>query len=157
MKKYLVNFTQEIVAEDEKQAKQIAAKQLMVRESMPSILMPVEVFNQLADIREDGREHFMVFHLDTQNHIIARNEVSVGTLNASLIHPREVFRPAIHDNCSHIIVAHNHPSGGLEPSQEDIMVTKRLQDAGKLLGIEVLDHIIVTKNGYRSFKESQLM
>lgn len=121
------------------------------------ILSPREVWEQLKDIRESKKEHFVVFYLDTQNQEIKREVVSIGTLNSSLIHPREVFEPAIKHLASHIILAHNHPSGSLEPSSEDIFVTKRLCDSGKLLGIEILDHAIVTKTGYSSFREKNLL
>jgi DNA repair protein RadC len=121
------------------------------------ILSPREVWEQLKDIRGSKKEHFVVFFLDTQNQEIKRELISVGTLNASLIHPREVFEPAIKHLASHIIIAHNHPSGSLEPSDEDLAVTKRLCDSGRLLGIEVLDHVIVTAGGYASFKEKNLV
>lgn len=121
------------------------------------ILSPQEVWEELKDIRDGKKEHFVVFFLDTQNQEIKREVISVGTLNSSLIHPREVFEPAIKHLASHIIIAHNHPSGSLEPSDEDLAVTKRLADAGKLLGIEILDHVIVTKTGYASFKEKNLI
>jgi len=121
------------------------------------ILSPKEVWEQCKDIRESKKEHFMVFFLDTQNQEIKRELISIGTLNASLIHPREVFEPAIKHLASHIILAHNHPSGSLEPSQEDLAVTKRLTDSGRLLGIEVLDHVIVTGRGHASFKEKNLL
>lgn len=121
------------------------------------ILSPREVWEQLKDIRAGKKEHFVVFYLDTQNQEIKRELISVGTLNASLIHPREVFEPAVKHLAAHIIVAHNHPSGSLEPSDEDLKVTKRLCDSGRLLGIEVLDHVIVTGGGYLSFKEQNLL
>lgn len=121
------------------------------------ILSPREVWEALKDIRESKKEHFVVFFLDTQNQEIKRELISIGTLNSSLIHPREVFEPAIKHLASHIILAHNHPSGSLEPSNEDLSVTKRLTDAGRLLGIEVLDHVIVTKNTYSGFKEKNLL
>jgi DNA repair protein RadC len=121
------------------------------------ILSPRQVWENLRDIRENKKEHFVVFFLNTQNQEIEREVVSVGTLNASLIHPREVFEPAIKHLASHVIVAHNHPSGSLEPSEEDIAVTKRLCDSGRLLGIEILDHVIVTSRGYMSFKEQNLI
>ena len=121
------------------------------------ILSPREVWEQLKYIRESKKEHFVVFFLDTQNQEIKREVISVGTLNSSLIHPREVFEPAIKNLSSHIIIAHNHPSGSLEPSGEDIVVTKRLSDAGRLLGIEILDHVVVTAKGYGSFKEKNLI
>jgi DNA repair protein RadC len=121
------------------------------------ILSPREVWQQCKDIRQSKKEHFVVFFLDTQNQEIKRELISIGTLNASLIHPREVFEPAIHHLASHIILAHNHPSGSLEPSGEDLNVTKRLTDSGRLLGIEVLDHVIVTGGGHASFKEKNLL
>jgi DNA repair protein RadC len=121
------------------------------------ILSPREVWEECRDIRESKKEHFVVFFLDTQNREIKRELISIGTLNASLIHPREIFEPAIHHLASHIILAHNHPSGSLEPSDEDLSVTKRLTDAGRLLGIEVLDHVIVTGGGYASLKEKNLL
>ena len=121
------------------------------------ILSPREVWEALKDIRESKKEHFVAFFLDTQNREIKRELISIGTLNASLIHPREVFEPAIQHLASHIILAHNHPSGSLEPSDEDIAITKRLSDSGRLLGIEVLDHVIVTGGGYTSFKEKNLL
>ena len=117
------------------------------------ILSPQDVWMEMKDLRDSKKEHFVIFYLDTQNQIIKREIISVGTLNESLIHPREVFEPAVRYSTAQIIMAHNHPSGNLEPSPEDIVVSKRLIDAGNLLGIEVLDHIIVTKNGFKSMKE----
>jgi DNA repair protein RadC len=121
------------------------------------ILSPREVWEQLKDIRDNKKEHFVIFYLDTQNQEIKREIISVGTLNSSLIHPREVFEPAVKHLASHVLLAHNHPSGSLEPSDEDLLVTKRLCDAGRLLGIEVIDHVIVTSRGYMSFKEKNLL
>ena len=121
------------------------------------ILSPREVWEQLKDIRTNKKEHFVVFFLNTQNQEIVRETVSVGTLNASLIHPREVFEPAVKHLAAHVILAHNHPSGSLDPSEEDLSVTKRLVDSGRLLGIEVLDHIIVTASVYTRFKEKNLL
>jgi DNA repair protein RadC len=119
------------------------------------LLSPEDVWKQLKDIRESKKEHFVVFYLDIRNREIQREIVSVGTLSASLVHPREVFESAIVHHCAQILVAHNHPSGNLEPSEEDFALTKRLVEAGKLLGIEVLDHVIVSKAGYRSFREAR--
>lgn len=121
------------------------------------ILSPREVWEQLQDIRDHKKEHFVVFFLDTQNQVVKREVVSIGTLNASLIHPREVFEPAVRHLAAHVIVSHNHPSGSLEASDEDLHITRRLVDAGKLLGIELLDHVIVTASGYMSFKEKNLL
>ncbi|CAD7782800.1 MAG: hypothetical protein KCCBMMGE_01538 [Candidatus Methanoperedenaceae archaeon GB37] len=91
------------------------------------------------------------------NQEIKREIISVGSLNASLVHPREVFEPAVRNLAAQIILAHNHPSGDPEPSEDDITVTKRLIEAGKIMGIEVVDHIIVVKNGFFSFKEKGLL
>lgn len=121
------------------------------------ILSPREVWEQLKDIRESKKEHFVVFFLNTQNQEIQRETVSVGTLNTSLVHPREVFEPAVKHLAAQVILAHNHPSGSLEPSQEDLNVTRRLCQSGSVLGIGVIDHVIVTAKGYMSFKEKNLL
>ena len=121
------------------------------------LLKPQDVFDSLKDISLSKKEHFLVFFLDSCNQQIHREIISVGTINASLVHPREVFEPAIKHLAVQVILAHNHPSGDLEPSEEDLTVNKRLVEAGKLLGIEVLDHIIVTKDSFSSFKEKGLL
>lgn len=121
------------------------------------LLSPQDVWEELKDIRDHKKEHFVVFYLDTRNQEIKHETISVGTLNASLIHPREVFEPAIKHNAAQILAAHNHPSGSTEPSVEDREVTKRLVEAGKILGIEVVDHVIVSKSGFASFKELALL
>ena len=154
---YKISLVCEVEAKTEAEAKKQAIKMLTVSEALPLAVSPQAIVNRLEFERVQEKEYFIAFMLNTQNEIIYKNIVSIGTLNSSLIHPREVFRQAIIDNSASIIVAHNHPSGSLEPSQEDLAVTKRLQDAGKLLGIEVLDHIIVTKNGYSSLRERNLL
>lgn len=121
------------------------------------ILMPDQVWENLRDIRDNKKEHFVVFYLDTRNQEIQRDIISVGTLNANLVHPREVFEPAIRVSAAQIIVAHNHPSGNSEPSDDDLQITKRLQEAGKILGIEVLDHVIVAKTSYLSLNDRKLL
>jgi DNA repair protein RadC len=103
---------------------------------------------QLTDIRDKKQEYFVCLTLDGANRLIAKRTISIGTLTASLVHPREVFADAIIDRAASVIVAHNHPSGSLEPSNADKDVTKRLSEAGDLLGIAVLDHIILTKSAY---------
>ena len=120
-------------------------------------LKPKDIWEGLRDIRDRKKEHFVVFYLDTRNQEIKREIISIGCLNANLVHPREVFEPAVKNLAASVIVAHNHPSGNLEPSQEDIDLTKRLAGAGKLLGIELLDHVIVSKEGFSSFKEKGLI
>lgn len=110
-------------------------------------------FFKTVDAVDQDKEHFFVFHLDVRNKVKIMELISLGTLNMSPVHPREVFTRAIGKRAASIILAHNHPSGNIEPSAEDIMVTKRLVDAGKLLSIEVADHIIYTHNGFYSFRE----
>lgn len=95
-----------------------------------------------AYLGQDDQEHFAVALLDTKNNVTGIIRITTGTLDASLVHPREVFRPAVAVSASCIVLMHNHPSGDPAPSREDYAVTKRLQEAGKVLGIEVLDHIV---------------
>jgi len=120
-------------------------------------LKPHDIWEELRDVRDQKKEHFIVFYLDTRNQEIKRDIISIGTLNYNLVHPREVFEPAVKNLAASVIVAHNHPSGCLEPSDEDVSLTRRLAQAGKLLGIEVLDHVIVTKEGFMSFKQKGLI
>ena len=107
--------------------------------------------------KKGEKEYFVIFYLDSRNQEIKREIISIGSLNANLVHPREVFEPAVRDLAAQIILAHNHPSGDPEPSEDDITITKRLIEAGKIMGIEVVDHIIVVKNGFFSFKEKGLL
>ncbi|MDA1169283.1 MAG: DNA repair protein RadC [bacterium] len=118
---------------------------------------PKVVFEYLREkIGREKKENFVVLCLDTRNNLIV-SDVSIGTLNASLVHPREVFNQAILQHASHVIIAHNHPSGDPAPSDEDIHTTRRLVEAGKILGISVVDHIIVTSNNYFSLKDRKLI
>jgi len=116
-----------------------------------------DIYNELLEYKNKKQEYFIVITLDGANHIIEKRVVSIGILNRSLVHPREVFADAISDRAASIVIAHNHPSGLLEASNEDILITKRLQESAKLLGIELLDHIIVSKNGYLSMKDEELL
>lgn len=102
------------------------------------------------------KEHFMILHLDTRNRVIKDEIVSVGTLNSSLIHPREVFKSAIKESANAVILVHNHPSGDTEPSKEDMKITDILFKSGDLLSIKVLDHVIIGNNGYYSFSERKI-
>jgi DNA repair protein RadC len=111
---------------------------------------PDKVLPLLSDIRDKQQEYFVLLTLDGANRLIRKHTITIGTLTASLVHPREVFAPAITDRAASIIIAHNHPSGNLEPSAADQEVTKRLKQAGELLGIGLADHIIVTKNDFCS-------
>ena len=103
------------------------------------------------------RERFIVFWLNNSNVVTGFEVVSEGILNSSLVHPREVFRGAIVATCANIILAHNHPSGNTEPSNEDIQMTKQLIEAGKIIGINVYDHIIFCEGAYMSFVEKRMM
>jgi len=105
-------------------------------------------------VADGHREEFHIVCLDTKNQIIGTHQISVGTLDASLVHPREVFKPAIKDSASSVILVHNHPSGDPTPSPEDRQVTRRLEEAGKLLGIDVLDHIVLGSRGGVSIREA---
>ncbi|MDO7285918.1 DNA repair protein RadC [Shouchella clausii] len=105
-------------------------------------------------IGNEDREILLVMLLDIKNKVIAAHRCHVGSLNSSIVHPREVFKAAILNNAASIIVSHNHPSGDATPSKEDIQVTKRLKEAGLILGIELLDHVIVTYSGnYTSLRD----
>ena len=116
----------------------------------PIIDSPEKAAEQFADIRDKKQEYFVCLTLDGANRLIAKRVISIGTLTASLVHPREVFAEAITDRAASIIVAHNHPSGNLEPSIADKEVTERLRQAGEILGIEVLDHLILGEGGFAS-------
>lgn len=128
-------------------------KRILKDKKSALILSPKDVWENCKDIRESKKEHFVVFYLDARNQEIKREIISIGTLDANLVHPREVFEPAIKHTAAQIIVAHNHPSGNPEPSDDDIAITKRLQEAGKILGIEVIDHVVIAKEAFLSVKE----
>ena len=121
----------------------------------PKIKTAKDVFSYYVDeLQNKRKEYFYALFLDTKNRIIDEELISVGTLNASLVHPREVFNPAIKASANAIILVHNHPSGDCEASRDDIEVTKKLIDSGDLLGIKVLDHVIIGKNTYNCHKEN---
>lgn len=132
-------------------------KRLLKDKKVNLFLTPKDVFDRLIEYRDKKKEHFFVFYLDVKNQEIKFEVISVGVLDASLVHPREVFEPAVKYLAAQVIVAHNHPSDNVEPSENDLNITKRLLEAGKILGIEVLDHVIVSKNHFFSFKEKGLI
>lgn len=125
--------------------------------NLPSINSAKDAVAQLQELRTAKKEHFIVLYLNARNQLAHKETVSIGTLNANLVHPREVFKPAIDCLAASVIIAHNHPSDDANPSDEDVEMTKRLKESGKILGIEILDHITVTKNTYYSLKEGKLM
>ena len=113
----------------------------------------LDVFRELRDIKDWTKEVFLVFCLNTTQRIISREIVSIGILDRTLVHPREIFRMAILRNAASIIIAHNHPSGRVEPSEADRVVTKTIKEAGDILGIKLLDHVIVGEDAYYSFTD----
>jgi DNA repair protein RadC len=128
------------------------------RENLVVIRSPQDVSNLLMDrLRFQTKEHFLTLHLDTKNQIIGEDLVSIGSLNASIVHPREIFKPVLKRSAASIICVHNHPSGDPTPSREDIDVTRRIVEAGNILGIDVLDHVIIGDQKYASLKELGLM
>jgi DNA repair protein RadC len=127
-------------------------------ESGPRALTQAADVHAVArDLELARREHFVAFYLDARNRVLSRETVSVGTLSASIVHPREVFAPAIERRAASVILAHNHPSGDPEPSDDDLALTRRLVQAGVLLGIEILDHLVIGHGGYVSLKSRGLM
>jgi DNA repair protein RadC len=111
----------------------------------------------MGRMRRLRREHFVGFYLDSKMGLIAQKTVAIGTLNSSVVHPREVFSPAVSEGAAAVVLAHNHPSGDSEPSEYDLETTEQLREAGKILGIKLLDHVIVGAGGYFSFKEEGLL
>jgi DNA repair protein RadC len=109
-----------------------------------------DVYEYLADMRNLPKEHLRGLYLNSHNRIIADEVISIGTVNSNVVHPREVFRPAIERNAVAVVLAHNHPSGEASASPEDIEITKQIVQAGKILGIRVLDHVIITKDAFTS-------
>jgi DNA repair protein RadC len=108
-------------------------------------------------LRKETREHFLVLLLNARHEVLGKETVSVGSLNASIVHPREVFKPAVLASAASVVLVHNHPSGDPEPSEEDVSITKRLVQAGELLGIGVLDHVIVASRGVVSLRSRKLI
>lgn len=141
----------------------LAAQELIKRalkiqdESLPIIRSVKDVIAQAVYMRDKTREHFMAIYLNARNEMIFKKPMFIGTLNANLVHPREIFQEALKQNAASVILTHNHPSGDSEPSEDDLAITKRLTEAGKIMGIDVLDHIIITKNKVFSFKEKKLI
>ena len=115
-----------------------------------------EILNVENQVDRD-KEHFWTIGLDTKNRIKYIELVSLGTLNSSPVHPREVFRMAISQAVAQIVLGHNHPSGDITPSEYDLLITQKLVEAGKIIGIDIIDHIIIADNGYLSFVEEDLI
>jgi len=116
-----------------------------------------DVYKLVSDLKEKKQEYFLTLTLDGASRLIQKRVVFIGTLNQSLVHPREVFADAILDRAAGVICVHNHPSGNLQPSREDIAVTKKLVESGKIIGIRIMDHIIIGKASYFSFQAEGLL
>lgn len=128
------------------------------REGAGSITNPREAADLfMEELRYKKKEYFKVLLLNTKNHVISREEISVGSLSASIVHPREIFNIPLRKSAASVILIHNHPSGDPSPSQEDLEVTRRLVDAGNILGINVRDHLIIGDGCYFSFREKGLL
>jgi DNA repair protein RadC len=131
------------------QSKWLNEKKITAPAEVAEIFIPV--------LRDELKEKFIVVCLSTSNKIITHEVISIGSLNSSVVHPREVFKTAIDNNSASIILIHNHPSGNTEPSNEDIAITKKLVETGKILDIPVFDHIIIAGNSFTSFVERRLI
>jgi len=125
--------------------------------AIPKIEKPEDAVAQAAYLLGRKKEYFIALYLNARNQLVHRETVSIGTLNASLVHPREVFQPAVVHCAAGIILIHNHPSGETKPSEDDLELTKKLIQAGEILGIEVLDHIVISETGFLSFKQTALL
>lgn len=131
------------------QQKFLIDKKITSPEEIAELLIPL--------LKDEIKEKFMVICLNRANKIICKEVITIGTLDTSVVHPREVFKVAIDNNAASIIIAHNHPSGNPEPSNEDISITRKLVEAGKIMDIPVFDHIIIAGNNYTSFVEKRLI
>ncbi len=129
----------------------------LYHDSLPILDSVKAAVVQLADLRGKHKEYFIALYLNARKQLVYKETLSIGTLTEILVHPREVFEPAMHYPVSSIILAHNHPSKNLEASDEDIKITEKLIQSGAILDIDVLDHIIITDDGYISFKEKGLL
>ena len=127
------------------------------QDRLPTVKTPRDVVAEVTDIRGKRREHFIVLYLNARNQLIHREIISVGTLNANIVHPREVFQLAVVHSAASLILVHNHPSGDPSPSNDDVQLTQRMVKAGEMMGIEVLDHVIVSERDYVSLKERKVI
>ncbi|WP_018131532.1 RadC family protein [Effusibacillus pohliae] len=129
----------------------------LTREPVTVIRNPQDVADLLMDrLRFEKKEHFIVIHMDIKNQVMAQEIASIGSLDTSIVHPREIFKSALKKSSASIICVHNHPSGDPTPSREDILVTRRLAEVGQILGIELLDHVVIGEHRFVSMKEEGL-
>ncbi len=142
------------IVEYEDQAELIRKLQWIIKDASVRLTGPGESFNLVKKYAEDEQESFIVIFMDGAHNCIDVKQITKGLLTKTIIHPREVFRPAIMLNSAAIILCHNHPSGNMEPSPEDLDITRRIKEAGEIIGISVLDHMIISKNGFMSMLET---
>ena len=126
-------------------------------ETLPKIESIKDVIAQMSYLRDKTREHLAALYLNARNELVFKKHIFVGTLDANIAHPREIFEHALANHAASVILVHNHPSGDPQPSKADLEITKRILEAGKILGIDLLDHIIITKTKAFSFKEKKLI
>jgi DNA repair protein RadC len=140
------------------QVREITTRKYRAKEPQ-SIRGPEDVIAlpPIARLKAAKREHFVVILLNARHEVETVETVSIGSLNASIVHPREVFLPAVQSSAASLVLVHNHPSGDPEPSEEDMSITKRLLECGELLGIGILDHVIIAKRGVVSFRSRKLL
>ena len=139
----------ELTRRIESQQKWLSSKKISSPNDIANIFIPL--------LRDKTKEEFIVICLNSANKIINYETITIGLLNSSLVHPREVFKVAIENNSANIVLVHNHPSGNSDPSEEDIAITKKMVDAGKIIGITVFDHIIIGQNSFSSLVEKRLI
>jgi DNA repair protein RadC len=132
-------------------------RRIFASDTITRVTKPEDILPLMTEIRQKKQEHFICLTLNGAGEILGNRTITVGLLNHSLVHPREVFAEAITDRAASIICVHNHPSGSLEPSSQDISITNQLKEAGSLIGIQLIDHIIVTRNGHTSMRERGLL
>jgi len=128
-------------------------RDIEVKENPVAFHQPSDIFTYLKKFRSKKVEYFIVVGLNNQHRFVYQDNISIGTVDRTIVHPRDVFRRAVKENVSAIILAHNHPSGALDPSPEDRNITDRLIKAGEIMGISVLDHVILTKTQFLSMRE----
>ena len=126
-------------------------------ETLPKIESIKDVIAQMSYLRDKTREHLAALYLNARNELVFKKHIFVGTLDANIAHPREIFEHALANHAASVILVHNHPSGDPQPSKADLEITKRILEAGKILGVDVLDHIIITKTKTLSFKQKKLI
>jgi DNA repair protein RadC len=165
MSPYLTNLFGEEIPPEKKKITILSIearyRKEVVREDAPAwvskrFTSASQVYEMFLDLRQEAKEHFITLHLDGKNRIACLDRVSVGSLNQSIVHPRELFKTALLSSAAAILLIHNHPTGDPTPSSEDLEVTRRIKEAGDLLGIKVLDHIIIG-DSYLSFAEQGLI